>query len=81
MSMTKQINSLISAGNFQLRNIRRICRFLDQDTRHLIVRALVLSRLDYGNALLYGANARDLNRLQSFQNRAAKLIFFCLQIR
>ena len=75
MSMTKQINSLISAGNFQLRNIRRICRFLDQDTRHLIVRALVLSRLDYGNALLYGANARDLNRLQSFQNRAAKLIF------
>lgn len=75
MTMGKQINSLISSGNFQLRNIRRICRYLDQDTRHLVVRALFLSRLDYGNALLYGANVQDLNRLQSLQHRAAKLIF------
>jgi hypothetical protein len=75
MTMSKQINSLISSGNYQLRNIRRICRYLDQETRHLVVRALFLSRLDYGNALLYGSNSQDLNRLQSLQNRAAKLIF------
>ena len=75
MTMCKQVNSLVSSGNYQLRNIRRICRYLDQDTRHLVVRALFLSRLDYGNALLYGAKSQDLIRLQSLQNRAAKLIF------
>ena len=73
--MSKQINTLISSSNYHLRNICRIGRYLDQETRHFVVRALPLSRLDYGNALLYGANLKDLNRLQSLQNRAAKFIF------
>lgn len=75
MTMSKQINSLISSGNYHLRNMYRIGRYLDQETRHSILRALLLSRLDYGNALLYGANSTDLIRLQSLQNRAAKFIF------
>ena len=33
------------------------------------------SRLDYGNALLLGANISHLNRLHRLQNSAAKLIF------
>ena len=32
MSMTQHINSLISSVNFHLRNIRRIAKYLDQDT-------------------------------------------------
>ncbi|XP_072025193.1 uncharacterized protein [Amphiura filiformis] len=75
MSMTKHINSLISSVNFHLRNIRRIAKYLDQDTKHHVVRCLILSRLDYGNALLYGAKSKDLDRLQSLLNKAAKLIF------
>ena len=75
MSMTKHVNSLISSVNFHLRNIRRIAKYLDQDTKHHVIRCLILSRLDYGNALLYGASAKDLDRLQSLQNKAAKLIF------
>ncbi|XP_072018281.1 uncharacterized protein [Amphiura filiformis] len=75
MSMTKHINSLMSSVNFHLRNIRRIAKYLDQDTKHHVVRCLILSRLDYGNALLYGAKSKDLDRLQSLLNKAAKLIF------
>ena len=75
MSMTQHINSLISSVNFHLRNIRRIAKYLDQDTKHHVVRCLILSRLDYGNALLYGAKSKDLDRLQSLQNKAVKLIF------
>ena len=41
----------------------------------MVVRSLILSCLDYGNALLYGAKAKDLDRLQSVQNKAIKLIF------
>ena len=75
MSMTQHINSLMSSVNFHLRNIRRIAKYLDQDTKHHVVRCLILSRLDYGNALMYGAKSKDLDRLQSLQNKAVKLIF------
>ena len=41
--------------NFQLRNIARIRKYLDQDTCHHIVRSFVLSLLDYRNSLLPGS--------------------------
>ena len=72
--MATHIKTLCRNLNFQLRNIGRIRRFLDHDTCHLVVRALVLSRVDYGNALLLGANTTDIQRLQRIQNWAAKLI-------
>ena len=75
MSMTHHVNSLIFSVNLNLRNIRRIAKYLDQDTKHYVVRCLILSRLGYGNALLYGAKSKDLDRLQSLQNKAVRLIF------
>ncbi|KAJ8017537.1 hypothetical protein HOLleu_44986 [Holothuria leucospilota] len=69
------INSLVSSCNYHLRNLFRIGRYLDKETRHSVVRAFLLSRFDYGNALLYGASSNDLNRIQSLQNRCAKFIF------
>ena len=43
MTMSKQVSSLCQSSNFQLRNIRRIKRYLDKVTLHHVVRALVLS--------------------------------------
>ena len=63
MSMTPQITSLCTTLNFHLRNISRIRKFLDRDTCHLVIRALVLSKMDYGNAVLYGSTHSDLQRL------------------
>jgi hypothetical protein len=75
LNMSNHINILRRNINFQLRNISRIRRFLDFESCHHIVRALVLSRLDYGNSLLIGAKECDLDKLQRLQNWAAKLIF------
>ena len=75
MSMAPHITGLCKSLSYQLRNISRIRRFLDQYSFHHIVRSLVLSRLDYGNALLLGINQTDLSKLQRLQNWAAKLIF------
>ena len=44
---------------------------------HHAVRALVLSRIDYANSLLFGARDADLKRLQHLQNKAARLILAC----
>ena len=74
MTMTAQITSLCTSLNYQMRNISRIRRYLDKDTCHLIVRALILSRLDYGNSLLFGSNSTDIQRLQRIQNWAVRLV-------
>jgi hypothetical protein len=79
LSMSSQITSLCTSLRYQLRNISRIRKFLDNDTCHLVVRALVLSRLDYGNALLYNSKTSDIQRLQRIQNWAAKLIHRALK--
>ena len=39
-----------------------------------LVHALVISRLDYGNALLYGITDRLLHRLEMIQHSAARII-------
>ena len=45
------------------------------ETYHLIVRALILSRMDYGNGLLLGSNYNDIQRLQRIQNWSTKLVY------
>ena len=75
MSMSAHVTSLSCNLTYHLRNITRIRRFMDLDTCNNIVRSLILSRLDYGNALLLGSNVSSISRLQKFQNWAAKLIF------
>ena len=75
LSMNNHVSHLCQTLNFQIRNISRIRRYLDNDSCHHIVRSLVLSRLDYGNSLLIGTTDVNFQRLQRIQNRAVRLIF------
>ena len=75
MTMANQVSSITGSVSFHLRNISRIRRYQDFDSCNHIVRSLVLSRLDYGNALQAGSNAKEIARLQRLQNWAVKLIF------
>ncbi len=60
---------------FPLYNIRKIGPFLSEHATQLLVQALVLSRLDYCNALLTGLPASSIKTLQLIQNVAARLVF------
>ncbi len=60
---------------FVLHNIRKIRPFLTQHAAQLIVQALVISRLDYYNALLAGLPSCTIKPLQMTQNAAARLVF------
>ncbi len=60
---------------FALHNIRKIRPFLTQHTTQLLVQALVISRLDYCNALLAGLPSNTIKPLQMIQNAAAWLVF------
>ena len=67
--------NLCSSLTYHLRNITRICWFLDTDSCHHVIHLIILSHLDYANAILLGSNETDILRLQRLQNRSAKLIF------
>ncbi len=59
---------------FALFNIKKIRPFLSENASQLLVQALVLSRLDYCNALA-GLPASSIKPLQLIQNAATRLIF------
>lgn len=74
LTMEKQVSSVSKSCFLQIRKIGRIRSYITDDACKTLVNSLVISRLDYGNALLYGVNASILSKLQRVQNTAARLI-------
>ena len=74
IKMDHQIVNTVNSCYYQIRNIGRIRPHLTEESCKPQVHALVTSRLDYGNALLYGLPQTALQRLQKVQNCAARLI-------
>ncbi len=60
---------------FALHSIRKIGPFLTEHAAQLLVQALVISRLDYCNALLAGLPTCTIKPLQMIQNATARLVF------
>lgn len=75
LTVTDQINQTVKNCNFNLRKIGKIRKFLNKKTAEILINALVTSRLDCNNSLLYGAPEKSLSKLQLVQNKAARLVF------
>uniref|UniRef100_A0A8B9HMG4 Reverse transcriptase domain-containing protein n=1 Tax=Astyanax mexicanus TaxID=7994 RepID=A0A8B9HMG4_ASTMX len=75
LSFTHHVASVARSCCFALYNIRKIRQFLTQQATQLLVQAVVISRLDYCNALLTGLPACVVKPLQMIQNAAARLVF------
>ena len=66
----------VVAGCFAvLRQLNSICRSVSRESLIGLVVPLVLTRLDYCNAVLAGLPAHQLDRLQSVINAAARMIY------
>ncbi|KAK2194261.1 hypothetical protein NP493_1g08017 [Ridgeia piscesae] len=59
---------------YHIRDLRRIRRFLSLSVAKTIATALVSSRLDYCNSLLYNTANKDIARLQRVQNCLARVV-------
>ena len=75
LTMHQHISYICKSAYFQLRKISSIRPFLTQPATVQLISSLVLSRLDYCNALLAGLPADAIARLQRIQNNAARLVF------
>ncbi len=71
LDFSDHITKTARSCRFALYNIKKIRPFLSEHATQL----LVLSRLDYYNALLAGLPASSIKPLQLIQNTAARLIF------
>ena len=74
LNMSQHINKTCSSAFFHLYNIRRIRKFLTRQDVECLVHALISSKIDYCNGLLYGIPAIHITKLQRVQNNAARLV-------
>ena len=67
-SMQRNVANLCCINYYHLRELRRVRRYLNHETAVSVVNALVSSRLDYCNSLLYNTKKAYTSRLQRIQN-------------
>ena len=74
LSMHEQITR-VSSTAFYICNVRRIHKYLSQQSTETLIHAFISSRLDYCNSLQYGSSSYQIKKLQHVQNAAARVIF------
>ena len=70
-----QVNKVVSSCFKILREISKIKSFLPRESLCTLVTALILSKLDYCNALYFNIGSNEINKLQAVQNSAIRLVF------
>ena len=75
VSMERHVNELCKTCLFFINWIRNICPCLTIAITKSIVQALIISRIDYCNALLFALPSYHVNNIQRVMNISARLIF------
>ena len=63
LNLQEQIQKTCKSGFFHLYNIRRIQKYLSQESARTLVHAFIISRIDYCNSLLFGLPTVHLLKL------------------
>ena len=74
LKMNEHVMRIVRTSYMNIRFIRSIRKCLSTNATKTIVQALVISRLDYCNSLLYGVSEVLIAKLQKIQNAAARLV-------
>ena len=74
LKLDKHVTEKCKKATYNLYNIRKIRNSLTISACKTLVQGLVLSHLDYANAIFIGISKRNIQRMQKVQNMAAKLV-------
>ena len=72
--MNAHVNQLCKSASFSLRRVGQVRRYLDNATTEKLTHALITSKLDQCNSLLYGLPDKEISQIQRIQNSAARLV-------
>ena len=75
LSMERQINSVKQKCSWTMNNIRRIGYYLDEEVKIMMVKQLVISKLDYCNSLYMNLPQKRLKKLKSVLNGCVRFIY------
>jgi len=74
LSFDQHVSAVARSCNFHAQAIRHIRPLLTRDLAATLTCSLILSRLDYCNAILHGAPVGCIRKRQRVQNNAAKIV-------
>ena len=74
LSFDKHVIEVTRSCHYHIRALRHIRPLLTLDTAKAMAVAIVGSRLDYCNSVLYGMSQANINRLQRVQNILARVV-------
>ena len=78
LTMTSQVASVCRSAYYHLSRMAKIRDSVSTTVCKSLIHGLVTSRIDYGNAILFGISDRHLHRLEMVQRSAARI---AMQIR
>ena len=73
MSLSPHVNTIVKGAFYHIRNISKIRKYISESTTEILIHSFVSSKLDFCNSLLFGAQKRDIVKLQSIHNAAARI--------
>ncbi len=73
-SFTNQVSQIRKSCSYHIRDFARVRRHLTRSVAIILANALVSSRLDYCNSLLYGITGYNLRRLEGIQNSLCRIV-------
>ena len=73
LTMTSQVASVCRSAYYHLSRIAKIRDSVSTTVCKSLIHGLVTSRIDYGNAILFGISDRHLHRLEMVQRSAARI--------
>ena len=74
LSLDNYISSVCRSTHFHLRNIGRIRHLSSHHATAQFIHALISTRLDYYNSVLYNLPTSSILRLQRIQNQAVRIL-------
>ena len=74
-SFDNHVAKVCRACYYHLGDLQQIRKFLGVEKAILLANAMISSRLDYCNSLLYGVSKSNIAKLQKVQNALCRIIF------
>lgn len=74
LTFDRHIDAVCKSAYYHMRSLRHFRSALTDDMAKVVACALIGSRLDYANSVLFGITQRNVNRLQRVENSLARVI-------